>query len=129
MKNLVCMTMLTLFTATSSFGYVVNEGWFVEDTCYELAGEDIDGGLACEITSTTTSLPTVIIDAQNVAIDSEEALAKAIEEMDMPAEEALTSQTIAEHLEVSTEDVQVAVASLYGKELAITLESIAAELE
>lgn len=131
--NLFLITLISSFNASA---LLINSGGGVLYGCAEaipMGGTRSDLATkvaACAITSTTTSLPTVIIDDTEFSIDSIESLAKAVEESAVNHEEQdiPATQTLAEYFGVSAEEIQKIVNRLYQTGADVSIETIEQEL-
>ena len=93
------------------------------ESCASVVGDELGLTIGCLATSSSTTIPSILIDSDEVEVDSDVILSRAISERHARESEALASQKIAIHLELTIEQVQDAVLYLYDYS-EVTLDNI-----
>jgi|GEM_PF-1046806 len=124
MKMLLTLAILT--TSFSSFALIAQGGDTNKMMCSrEFRASDIKP-LACLVT-TTTSLPTVLIDSVELDLNSAEASERLLAEAHNDASSELTD-IIAHELNAHSETIKEAVLKLQQNNIAPTIQNIAVEI-
>ncbi len=122
MKQL--FTLAALVLSVNAFAFIINEGNTARMSCnreFRAAGSGVQG-LAC-LASTMTSLPTMIIEGQEMDLNTQESSLRLLAEAQGNLEPALLS-LIAEDLKLSVEDVQERVLALNDAGVRITVRNV-----
>ena len=83
---------------------------------------------SCLLTSTTTSLPTVLVDDIETPIDSLEFLSLAVDETHLDSDKAKATQILALYYGATVSETQDAITRAYNLKLTLTLEAIRDQL-